>query len=219
MRRIPLFMSLVALAACAPELPPDGQTWSVDTTSVTWVEPDGADLLAEAFATTYPFYLAIQEIEGDSATFLMAIGVDDDQDFCSRTVRMNDVTLNPDLSFTFGPADFAVANGFTTEDLSFTGQIREDFSTITDIAFEGNLNLGTAPPDMLPLGDALSPCDLVSAFDMSCNACADGSDDCLQASVTGGTAAHTPDITLEEIELADCHAQCGVSEDNPECSL
>lgn len=75
--------------------------------------------LNEVFATFYPFYIGFHEVEDNQATSLLVIGNDDGQDFCSRTVRMNNITINKDLSFSYGPEDFTVANGFRTESLKF----------------------------------------------------------------------------------------------------
>ena len=220
MRDLTPLLPLLLAIGCGPDYPPVGQSWAVDTTSANWVEPEGADALAEVFASMYPFYLGLHEIEGDQATFLMVIGDGDDQDFCSRTVQMNTVTIQKDLSFTYGPADFTVANGFTTESLNFSGQISEDFATISDINFTGNLNLGTGPEDMFAMeGFDMTTCELVEVFNLRCGPCADGSTECLQAQVTEATAEVVPELSLIEIEKPDCHAQCDTSPENEDCDL
>jgi hypothetical protein len=220
MKALTTLLPLVLAIGCGPQLPPIGQSWAVDTTSATWVEPESADSLTEVFATIYPFYIGFHEVEDDQATFLLVIGDDDGQDFCSRTVRMNNITINKDLSFSYGPEDFTVANGFTTESLYFSGQISEDFATISDISFTGNLNLGTAPEELFAMeGFDLTTCELVEVFDMTCGPCADGSSECLQAEVTDATAAAVPELSLIEIGRPDCHAQCDVSAENEDCDL
>ena len=201
-------------------MPPVGQSWSVDTSSANWVSPEGADALAEVFSSMYPFFLGVHALEDDQASFLMVIGDEGTQDYCSRTVQMEGVTINSDLTFSFGPQDFVVANGFTTEALTFSGQISDDFSTISEMSFEGNLNLGTGPEDLFAMeGSDLTACEMVELFEMSCGACADGSDMCLLATVTDAVATGTPDLTLVEIDAPDCHGQCDISAENDDCDL
>ena len=220
MRILKLVLPFSVLAACGPQMPSVGQSWSVDTSSANWVSPDGADALAEVFSSMYPFFFGLHALEGDQASFLMVIGEDGGQDFCSRTVQMNDVTINADLSFSFGPEDFVVANGFKTESLTFAGQISEDFSTVSDMSFEGNLNLGTGPEDLFAMeGSDLTACEMVELFEMSCGPCADGSDMCLLATVTDAVATGTPGLSLVEIDAPDCHAQCEISAENDDCDL
>ncbi len=215
-----LHLLLPFALACGPQFPEVGQSWAVDTSSAIWEEPASAASLAKVFSSIYPFYIGLHALEDDQATFLLVIGDDDGQDFCSRTVQMAEVNMNEDLSFSYGPKDFTVANGFTTESLQFSGQMSEDFSEITDIAFIGNLNLGSAPEDMFAIPKLdLETCELVELYGMSCGPCDDGSNECLQAKVTGAIATSTPDISLVEIDTPDCHEQCDASAENEECDL
>jgi len=215
MRALPLLVLMCF--GCQAEMPPAGHVWSVDTTSATWLQPDGAAELVATMAASYPFFMGTWATEGNQATLILVIGDEGDQDFCSRTVLMPSITVRRDQSFGFGPADFTIANGFTIEDFAMTGQFSDDFEQVSEMAFTGNLNLATAPPEMLLGGGDTTACELVESFQMACNACRDGSDECLNAQVIGAEATRAPDITLIEIDQADCHAQCEASAANPEC--
>lgn len=216
-RSLPLLVPLLCTLGCQPEMPPIGHAWSVDTTSATWHEPEGAQALVQTMAADYPFFIGALENKGSTATFILAIGEGSEQDFCSRTVRMSDIKISRDGSFAFGPSDYTIANGFTIEGLEMTGQFSEDFESVQDMAFSGNLNMATAPADML-LGDgSMSACELAESFNIYCNDCRDGSAECLQTRVSGTVATRAPDVSLIEIDQADCHDQCAASGENPDC--
>lgn len=216
MKRVAFLLSVLHIG-CTPEMPPEGHVWSIDTTSATWHEPVGAQALVETMAASYPFYVGARESQGNQLTLMLAIGADGGQDFCSRTVLMPQLRVYGDRQFSFGPADYTIANGFTIENMEMTGVFSDDFEMMNDIAFTGNLNMASAPPEMLPGGADIAACELAESFSIYCNACRDGNMECLQAHATGNQGTRAADISLVEITEADCHAQCEVSADNPEC--
>lgn len=216
MRYAPLTLT-VFLFGCTPEMPPDGHVWSVDTTAATWHEPAGAQALVETMASSYPFYVGAWESTGNQLTLMLAIADGGGQDFCSRTVLMPEMRVYRDQRFQFGPADYTIANGFTIEDFEMAGTFSTDFEAMNDITFHGNLNMSTAPPDMLPGSGDMPACELAESFNLFCNDCRDGSAECLQSHATGTFATRAAEISLIEISDADCHDQCEASAENPEC--
>jgi len=199
-------------------MPPAGHVWSVDTSSATWLKPDGAQALIANMAESYPFFMGGWANDGRDATLIMAIADGEQQDFCSRTVFMPAIQVKGDHTFGFGPADFTIANGFTIEDFQMSGQFSEDFEQIQNMAFTGNLNMASAPPEMLlDTGEDTTACELVEAFSIYCNPCRDGRYECLNAEVTGAQASRATDVSLIEITEADCHGECEASAENPDC--
>jgi len=190
--------------------------WSVDTTSATWHEPVGAQALVENMADSYPFFMGVEATAGSEVSLMLAIAEGEAQDFCSRTVMMPEMQMSRDGSVAFGPADYVLANGFTIEDFKLTGRFSEDFEQMNEVAITGNLNLSTAPPDMLPGSGDLSACELAASFNIDCNTCRDGQNECMQTHTTG-VFANRVAINLVEITEADCHGQCEASAENPEC--
>ena len=217
MRR-PLPLLIPFVFGCT-EMPPIGHVWSVDTTTATWHEPEGAQALVQNMASSYPFFVGAWENKGNKATLMLAIADGEAQDFCSRTVFMPEIKMARDRTFSFGPEDYTIANGFTIEDFEMTGAFSESFDDINDMAFLGNLNMASAPADMLLGGGDQSACELAASFSIYCTDCRDGSAECLQARATGTVATLAADIKLVEITEADCHEQCTASGENPDCEL
>jgi hypothetical protein len=201
------------------EGPPTGQTWSVQTETGQWQEPKNIAGLVALVVGDYPVYLGSAGLTTTGIDFIMAIGAEGTQDFCSRTLPVSDVSLNEDRTFELGPMPFLLANGILTDEMEMTGTFSEDYTSITNTTMKGNIDLGTIPADMLPLPEDTTVCELLESAEIPCNACADGRQECLRLHVTGITANLAEGLTLIPVLEADCHEDCAVSQDNPECEL
>jgi len=191
-----------------PVAPTSGQTWWADLNGLEMLEPKEAGGLLDLVAADYPLLLAAIDVTDSRFTFLFALAHGDiTQDHCSRTIAMNGITLATDGRFEYGPEDFSLPNGATTEDLHLTGQFSNDLSTIHSIAMKGTIRLDSIPEDLLPLG-GVDICELLGTIDINCGQCRGGSDKCLPMHMVGVTGALQDGVSLQIIAEADSFDDC-----------
>ena len=197
--------------------PPVGHSWYVDMNGAVWARPENIDKLAESLGTLAEVFVGIHARSEGSADMIMSVGSGEAQDFCSRTIVMDDVTLFEDGLFRFGPRDFTIANGTLTQDLMIQGRFSQDFTKLIDMEVEGVVVLSTVPDDVLPLPLNTDPCELLGALEVECTPCDDGSLSCLDMRMVQFGGSLVEGLALEDISQADCHPLCEDSAENQEC--
>ena len=201
-------------------LPSLGATWDIDIDSANWTAPENVAEAVAAFPTTYPFYIGVTGTEGAAVDLMLALAAEaGGQDMCSRTVEMLEVSVSDDHRLVREPADFLMANGIVTHDLSLEARLNEDMTEIESMALSGTIVLSTIPPDVLPLGDGENSCELLGLLDIACEPCRDGSVDCVTVTVEDIKASPAAGTALSPVDLADCHVDCAASDDNEACDL
>ncbi len=210
---IPLAMACGSTKADPPDptepvVPTSGQTWWADLESLEIVDPEAAGGLLDLVAGDYPLLLSAIDVTGSSFALVFALAnAEGTQDRCSRTITMDGITLDNDGRFTFGPEDFALANGAMTEDLHMTGQFSNDLSTIHSITMKGTIRLESIPEDLLPLG-GVDICDLLESIYIDCDQCRDGSNRCLPMHMEGVTGTLQDGVSLQVISEANSFEEC-----------
>jgi len=197
--------------------PAVGQTWFIDMNEGTWMRPDNIDKLTAALGDTAKIYVGIHARTETTADMIMSVGSGETQDFCSRTIIMDEVALLEGRLFRFGPRDFTIANGTLTQNLMIQGRFSSDFSKVEEMEMEGVLVMSTVPDDVFPLPPNTKPCELLGALTVQCTPCDDGSDECLDMRLVGMEGVLVEGLSMEEIFVADCNPGCEASEENPEC--
>jgi len=202
-------------------MPSPGMTWSVDFESGTWTSPENVDLALAMFTGEYPFFMGVSAVSGQEMDLVLAIATEDgqDQDMCNRTVIMPGVSFFGDRTLQFGPLDFIIANGITTENMLLTGELDETFTQLTSVAISGQVVLSTIPPDMLEMGEDQTHCELLELLEIPCTPCRDGTVDCVDLAIEGVSALVADGVSLQSLDVADCHDACELSADNPDCDL
>jgi len=189
-------------------MPEEGQSWWIDLAQAVVVDPEEANGLISLVSDDYSTLVSTINVTDTSFDLLFAIGEDGGgQDLCSRTAELGGISLAEDGSFSFGPEDFALANGITNQDLEVSGTFSEDASLMNDIVIKGSVVLSSIPEDMLPLGGT-DICELLESIELECGACRDGDIDCLYIHTAGLSGKDQPGVTLEEVTEADLGAEC-----------
>jgi hypothetical protein len=219
-----LFLATGTACTSTPEpsvtMPNVGHAWSLSVDSGVWVQPENADDVLAYFPTDYPFFMSVNQVEGSSMDLVLALVAEEGkQDYCSRTVMMPGVTVDKAGRFQFGPIDFVIANGLTTENMEITGTVSADMKSLTDVAFSGDIVIPTIPDTMLELPDGVTLCEVLAELNLPCTPCRNGNPECLRVHKKGITANDPGAVLVEEVDAADCHGQCDVSQENVDCSL
>ena len=201
-------------------VPEVGTTWRFDFDGGEWVEPSNAESVLEYFPTDYTALLGVQAVSAGTMDLTLAIATTAGaQDFCNRTVLMPGVRVNADRTFQFGPEDFTIANGITTENLILKGVLSEDLKTISEVSFSGDIVMATVPDDLLEVPEGVSLCEILAELRVPCVACRDGALDCLRVQKIGIAADAATGVVVQPMARSDCHVECALSAENPDCDL
>ncbi len=214
MRRALLMIVAACVSGCGkdstdgPIVPGNGQTWWMNLDTMEVLEPAEAGGLLDLVSGDYPLLVSSINVTDSSFSFLFALAHEDgSQDLCSRTITMDEIALNEDGSFAFGPADFTLPNGALTEDLTLNGTFSRGLGTITDISMTGSIRVTSIPEDVLPLG-GIDVCELIGTIDIECGDCRDGATECLDMHMVGVTGSLRDGVSVDAISEADSFDEC-----------
>jgi len=203
------------------------QTYRLDLQSGRVVVPEGVGAVLQDYLD---FQILIQPttVENDSITMLGALASDLDnnyQDYCDPTIEFPIADFSDAPYFQIGPQSTTIAvsdYSLSIENLLISGTISEDGTWFGGGSLSGEID--TRP--LVPLlfegeDDENAICDFILGFGVSCIPCF-GDEEvpfCLEILAIELEADSTSGPTVEMIEQEDCHEECAVSIDNPECIL
>jgi hypothetical protein len=204
----------------------DGQVYSLDlgADSVEIVTPSGVGSVLESYLDI-ELFLQVNDATDTSLDIFGALGDEDNagnQDFCTETLDFPEADFSGQPYFQIGPEDTNISvAGFsvTIADLLVSGDFASDGSFWGGGTLAGLIDTRPLVDLIEEGGEDNAVCELVSGFGVECITCPeDGQDFCLEIEAVG-LGGDSVDITLETIEMSDCHELCTASADNPECEL
>ncbi|TNE89457.1 MAG: hypothetical protein EP330_11210 [Deltaproteobacteria bacterium] len=165
--------------------------------------PD-AEELEEFLHMNWLPMLAIDAVDGDQVTSRMVwsrpAGDAPLQRPCSETVPLPTGTLT-DGALHVGPADIGVKTGMGTlrvYDFELDGTVGADGASLKDITFEGLFDMRDLAAEVgYPNADAL--CEDASTYAMTCIACPDGVEACVDLAIGSVEGFDAPHVEPEEL--------------------
>ncbi len=181
----------------------EGDTYTVDLTSATWVSPPGAGVLIGQFFQGV-FLLGVTDVEGEDLSCLLGVGEETSgdsyqQDPCYPTVTFEDVDFsgNPYISVQAEQMEFEVQTiAVVVHNVSISGGLTAD--TLVDGRFQGEADLREYSEFGIDcaqleqfLGTPCAPCT------------SDGEEYCLVVEAVDVTGVRIGGLTLVENENPD----------------
>ena len=201
-----------------------GRTHALDLGSGRIVIPEGVGSLLEGYLD-YTIFLGVDSASADSILLVGAVANEEDptqQDYCTPTLDFPEADFSESPYYVIGPANTTLdVAGYSIEigELFVSGTYSSDGTWMGGGVLAGSI-------DTRPLGALLGDdeeegaiCDLVGGFGVDCENCTDGEPFCLAIEIVDMTAEEADGLSLEVIEMENCHEQCPDSASNSECTL
>ncbi len=183
----------------------NGNTYELDLTTATWIEPAGAPV-GSMIENTALFSVTAER--ADSVTTLWALGESGDQDYCQP--HLGEATLSVSgRRLEGGPADVPVTSAGVTLTL-YDARLGINVSADGRSLSGGTLSARVDAREFSSLvGDTPEAiCDLVRSLGISCVRCDDGAELCLEVAIEdlegreiGGTVAEVAGSDCDSCEL------------------
>lgn len=194
------------------------RAYSLDLSSGNFVQPPGVgDLLGSLLE--FSLFVGVTAADDTSVSMIGALSDDSGtaQDLCSETIDFPvsaDFTENPFFVIESDSLPIEV-EGFEVviDDLTLSGAFAADSSSVEGVVLAGKIDTRPLVDLVSPGGDDNAVCVLVSTFNVSCEACSDGSGDfCLSVYVDNMSAMEQAGLTIEPRSAEDIAADPSCSE-------
>lgn len=191
--------------------PVQGTVWRMDVANGDFTEPEGIGPLIAAFVTEQAFLFEL-DLQSASPEFLTAPALSgtDAQNPCMETLSMDAYRRDGRVGFTAVELLLDVDGlDLPVMDVRGVGE-RGPGLAIEDIVLAGDWDTRELSP-LLGMGnDPFATCDLMAAFGVGCEPCADGLETCIPLRVEGLIAEVVPGADLVARDAADIAAdpQC-----------
>lgn len=183
------------------------------------VTPDGLDRALAPLWPDHPWLLSLWQTK-DGVGMRMGAGSGAVQNTCIPTQELPTAHLEDDLHLTLGPTSASLGlepGSVTLHDLVLAGTFAFDGGEIAGLELETTLDARDLVALGL-LGDSVEEvCEELARDGVSCEACADGTQACVDARWDSWTASYQELATVEEITHLNCHPDCTASYTNPLC--
>ncbi|MCB9759519.1 MAG: Ig-like domain-containing protein [Alphaproteobacteria bacterium] len=198
-------------------------TYTLDLQSGRIVIPPGVGSVLESYLEVTLF----MQVEDANSTDISIFGaVADDagtaQDYCTETLDFPVADFSEAPFFVVGPetTELAVAGyEITIEDLLISGTFAADGSYWGGGVLAGQVDTRPLVDLVEEGGEDNAICEIVAGFGVACETCpGDGEPYCLSIKAVELSGEETS-VTIETIEMSDCHANCPDSANNPDCTL
>lgn len=192
-----------------------GQKFIVDLQNARFLEPAGvAELLLGQLEDD--IMLSATSVSDSEIEMIGALGTGGVQDECTESLNDFPAASYSDPHFELGPQDTPLAVAgleITINDLFISGDFASDCSGFGGGTLAGQLDARTLAPllgDLLGITDPDEVCTTLTGFGVTCGACSDGENYCVDVLVDQ-LNAEAQAGSLVKIETADVEA-------NPDCA-
>jgi hypothetical protein len=192
-----------------------GRKFVVDLQNARFLEPAGvAELLLGQLEDD--IMLSATSVSDTSIEMIGALGQGGVQDECTESLNDFPAAVYADPHFELGPQDTPLGVAgieLVINDLFISGDFASDCSGFGGGTLAGQLDARTLAPllgDLLGITDPDEVCATLTGFGVTCGACSDGADYCVDVLVDQLNAT-AQDGSLTKLETADV-------EGNPDCA-
>lgn len=191
---------------------PSGETYTIDLNGARFLQPAGvAELLLDQLDDD--ILIGVQSLDGAVLQTIGAIGANGEQDYCNPSIPFPEAEFE-DPYFQIGPQDVSISvAGITVEisSLGVSGDFTSDCGSIEGAVLSGKLDARVLAPVVGELlegaDDPDGLCALLVNFGVSCEACDDGQNYCVDVLVDQISAAGGG-TEIECVAVEDCHPGC-----------